>query len=42
MIIIINIFGKLKEIEEVIFLFYDDMILMFGGFGGIGFFLFLI
>ncbi|MED0932805.1 acetate CoA-transferase subunit alpha [Bacillus mobilis] len=31
-----NTFGKLKEIEEVISLFHDDMTLMFGGFGGIG------
>ncbi|MCU7676581.1 acetate CoA-transferase subunit alpha [Bacillus thuringiensis] len=33
---ITNTFGKLKEIEEVISLFHDDMTLMFGGFGGIG------
>ncbi len=32
---ITNTFGKLKEIEEVISLFHDDMTLMFGGFGGI-------
>ncbi|AWC28595.1 MULTISPECIES: 3-oxoacid CoA-transferase subunit A [Bacillus cereus group] len=31
-----NTFGKLKEIDEVISLFHDDMTLMFGGFGGIG------
>ncbi len=28
---ITNTFGKLKEIEEVISLFHDDMTLMFGG-----------
>lgn len=33
---ITNTFDKLKEIEEVISLFHDDMTLMFGGFGGIG------
>jgi len=33
---ITNTFSKLKEIEEVISLFHDDMTLMFGGFGGIG------
>ncbi|HDR7950378.1 TPA: acetate CoA-transferase subunit alpha [Bacillus toyonensis] len=33
---ITNTFNKLKEIEEVISLFHDDMTLMFGGFGGIG------
>ncbi len=31
---ITNTFSKLKEIEEVISLFHDDMTLMFGGFGG--------
>ena len=30
---ITNTFDKLKEIEEVISLFHDDMTLMFGGFG---------
>ncbi|HDR7795281.1 TPA: acetate CoA-transferase subunit alpha [Bacillus luti] len=33
---ITNTFDKLKEIDEVISLFHDDMTLMFGGFGGIG------
>ncbi|MEY8347247.1 CoA transferase subunit A [Bacillus cereus] len=33
---ITNTFGKLKEIDDVISLFHDDMTLMFGGFGGIG------
>ncbi|HDR4724605.1 TPA: acetate CoA-transferase subunit alpha [Bacillus thuringiensis] len=33
---ITNTFDKLKEIEEVLSLFHDDMTLMFGGFGGIG------
>lgn len=32
---ITNTFDKLKEIEEVISLFHDDMTLMFGGFGGL-------
>lgn len=32
---ITNTFNKLKEIEEVISLFHDDMTLMFGGFGGL-------
>lgn len=32
---ITNTFSKLKEIEEVISLFHDDMTLMFGGFGGL-------
>ena len=31
---ITNTFDKLKEIEEVISLFHDDMTLMFGDLGG--------
>ena len=32
---ITNTFGKLKEIEEVISLFHDDMTLMFGDLEGL-------
>lgn len=32
----INTFGKIIRIEEALSFFQDDMILMFGGFGGIG------
>ncbi|WP_369899816.1 3-oxoacid CoA-transferase subunit A [Bacillus manliponensis] len=31
-----NTFGKIKEIEDVMPFFHNDMTLMFGGFGGIG------
>lgn len=32
----INTFGKIIDIEEALSFFQDDMVLMFGGFGGIG------
>jgi acetate CoA/acetoacetate CoA-transferase alpha subunit len=32
----INTFGKIIRIEEALSFFQDDMVLMFGGFGGIG------
>lgn len=32
----INTFGKIISIEEALFYFKDEMVLMFGGFGGIG------
>lgn len=32
----INTFGKIISIEEALLYFKDDMVLMFGGFGGIG------
>jgi len=33
---VINTFGKIIRIDEALSYFHDDMVLMFGGFGGIG------
>ncbi|NHM29318.1 CoA transferase subunit A [Neobacillus terrae] len=31
-----NLFGKIAEVDQVMSFFHDNMVLMFGGFGGVG------